>query len=139
MRSCERPLKRSARDAVPSSVSKLYSLSMRTQGSSCRRCANSSPRRVSAFSSLSSSRRAASHCSRVPIVWLFIVSSSLWLQQVGVARATDDVRHRRRESGNRRGRDEDQDSKSDDRQRQRQIDGGFGGRGLWGEEGDGDH
>src|SRR5258708_9458938 len=98
MRSCERPLKRSARDAMPSSVSKLYSLSIRTQGSSCRRCASSSLRRVSAFSSSSNSSRAASHSSRVPIFWLFIASSSLCLQQVAVARATDYVGHRRRES-----------------------------------------
>src|SRR5258706_14630280 len=138
MRSCERPLKRSARDAVPSSVSKLYSLSIRTQASSCRRCASASLRRVSAFSSSSSSSRAASHCSRVPILWLFIESSFLWLQQVAVARATDEVGHRRRESGNRRGRDEDHDSKSDDRQRHRQIDGGFRGQELLGEEEDGD-
>src|ERR1700680_1821431 len=111
MRSCERPLKRSARDAVPSSVSKVYFLSVRTQGNSCRRCASSSPRRVSAFSSSSSSSRAASHCSRVPILCSFIASLfSLWLQQVGVTCATDDVCHRRRESGNRRRRDEDQHS-----------------------------
>src|ERR1700682_1894817 len=135
MSSCERPLKRSARDSVPSSVSKLYSLSIRTQGSSCRRRASSSPRRVSAFSSSSSSSRAVSHCSRVPILWSFIVSLfSLWLQQVGVARATDDVCHRRRESGNRRGRDEDEDSKSDDRQRHRQIEGGFRRQELLGED-----
>src|ERR671930_508681 len=74
MRSCERPLKRSARDAVPSSVSKRYSLSTRTHGSFCRHCASSSLRRVSAFSALSSSSRAASHSSRVPILWSVIVS-----------------------------------------------------------------
>src|SRR6266849_4222084 len=73
MRSCERPLKRSARDAGPSSVSKRYSLSIRTQGSSRRRCASSSPRRVSAFSASSSSSRAASHSSRVPILWSVIL------------------------------------------------------------------
>src|SRR5258708_23664307 len=98
MRSCERPLKRSARDALPSSVSKLYSLSIRTQGSSCRRCASSSLRRVTAFSCSRNASRSASHSSRVPIFWLFIASSSLCLQQVAVARATDYVGHRRRES-----------------------------------------
>src|SRR6266516_1061875 len=72
MRSCERPLKRSARDAGPSSVSKLYSFSIRTQGSSCRCRASSSPRRVNSFSAASSSRRAASHSSRVPILWSII-------------------------------------------------------------------
>src|SRR6478672_13658674 len=74
MRSCEHPLNKSARDAMPSSVSKRYSLSIRTQGSFCRHCASSSLRRVSAFSALSSSSRAASHSSRVPILWSIIVS-----------------------------------------------------------------
>src|SRR6476659_6175310 len=74
MRSCEHPLNKSARDAIPSSVSKRYSLSIRTQGSLCRHCASSSLRRVRAFSALSSSRRAASHSSRVPILWSVIVS-----------------------------------------------------------------
>src|SRR3954467_9690247 len=73
MRSCERPLNRSARDAVPSSVSKRYSLSIRTQGSLCRHCASSSLRRVSSFSALSSSNRATSHSSHVPILWSVIV------------------------------------------------------------------
>src|SRR5262245_34228087 len=75
MRSCERPRKRSASDARPSSVSNRYSLSIRTQGSSCRRCASSSLRRVSSFSSLSNPRRAASHsfleairCLSIPIL-----------------------------------------------------------------------
>src|SRR5712691_1166738 len=72
MRSCERPLKRSAREAVASSVSKRYSLSIRTQGNSCRCRASSSLRRVSSFSAASSSRRAASHSSRVPVLWLVI-------------------------------------------------------------------
>src|SRR6478609_1065000 len=74
MRSCEHPLNKSARDAMPSSVSKRYSLSIRTQGRFCRHCASSSLRRVSAFSALSSSSRAASHSSRVPILWSVIVS-----------------------------------------------------------------
>src|SRR6478752_2277455 len=42
--SCERPPKRSASEALPSSVSKRYALSMRTHGSSCRRRASSSLR-----------------------------------------------------------------------------------------------
>src|SRR5436190_8975237 len=46
---------------------------IRTHGSSCRRRASSSLRRVSSFSSLSSPSRAASHSSRVPVLWLFIV------------------------------------------------------------------
>src|SRR5207302_2979943 len=40
MRSCERPRKRSASEALPSSVSKRYCLSIRTHGSSCRRRAS---------------------------------------------------------------------------------------------------
>src|SRR6266446_8052882 len=74
MSSCERPRNRSARDAVPSSVAKRYCLSMRTQGRSCRHRASSSLRRVSSFSALSSSSRAASHTSRVPVLWSVIVS-----------------------------------------------------------------
>src|SRR5256712_4462488 len=72
MRSCERSLKRSASEALPSSVSNLYCLSTPTHGSSCRRRASSSPRCVSSFSALSSSSRAASHCSRVPVLCLVI-------------------------------------------------------------------
>src|SRR5262249_14501479 len=64
MRSCERPRKRSASEALPSSVSNRYFLSMRTHGSSCRRRASSSLRRVSSFSAWSSSNRAAVHSSR---------------------------------------------------------------------------
>src|ERR1700730_2972623 len=75
MRSCDRPRKRSVRDAVPSSDSKRYSLSIRTQGSSCRCRASSSPRRVSSFSALSSSSLAASHSLRVPVLWSVIVFS----------------------------------------------------------------
>src|SRR5712691_9764844 len=78
MSSCERPLNRSASDTVPSSVSKRYSLSIRTQGSSCRRRASSSLRRVSSFSASSSSSRAASHSSRVPVM-CFVISMSLSL------------------------------------------------------------
>src|SRR6266581_1303408 len=72
MRSCERPRKRSASEALPSSVSNLYGLSIRTQGSSCRSRASSSLRRVSSFSASSSSSRAASHCSRVPVLCFVI-------------------------------------------------------------------
>src|SRR3989475_9635173 len=72
MRSCERPRKRSASEALPSSVSKVYCLSIRTHGSSCRRRASSSPRCVSSFSALSSSSRAASHCSRVTVLCLVL-------------------------------------------------------------------
>src|SRR5262245_49864516 len=64
MRSCERPRNKSASEALPSSVSNRYFLSMRTHGSSCRRRASSSLRRVSSFSALSSSNRAAVHSSR---------------------------------------------------------------------------
>src|SRR6266536_365603 len=72
MRSCERPRKRSASEALPSSVSNVYFLSIRTHGSSCRRRASSSLRCVSSFSALSSSSRAVSHCSRVPVLCLVI-------------------------------------------------------------------
>src|SRR5258708_19877569 len=74
MRSCERPRKRSASEALPSSVSNRYCLSIRTHGSSCRRRASSSLRRVSSFSSFSSSIRAASHSSCVPVLCPVIVS-----------------------------------------------------------------
>src|SRR5438046_7884829 len=70
--SCERPRKRSASEPRPSSVSNRYVLSIRTHGSSCRRRASSSLCRVSSFSALSSSSRAASHCSRVPVLCLVI-------------------------------------------------------------------
>src|SRR2546427_2772514 len=72
MRSCERPRKRSASEALPASVSNRYSLSIRTHGSSCRRRASSSLRRVSSFSALSSSSRAASHSLRVPVMCFVI-------------------------------------------------------------------
>src|SRR5262245_16589479 len=64
MRSCERPRKRSASEALPSSISNRYCLSIRTHGSSCRRRASSSLRRVSSFSALINSSRAAVHSSR---------------------------------------------------------------------------
>src|SRR5205809_639715 len=62
----------SASEALPSSVSNRYSLSIRTHGSSCRRCASSSLRRVSSFSASSSSSRAASHSLRVPVMCFVI-------------------------------------------------------------------
>src|SRR5215813_3090097 len=78
-RSCERPRKRSASEALPSSVSNRYALSMRTHGSSCRRRASSSLRRVSSFSASSSWSRAASHSSRVPVL-CFVIAILLLLR-----------------------------------------------------------
>src|SRR5215213_3830174 len=72
MSSCERPSKSSASVFVPSSVSNRYSFSTGTQGSSLRFFASSSFRRVSSFSSASSSSRAACHSSRVPTLKLVI-------------------------------------------------------------------
>src|SRR5215470_12369724 len=74
-RSCERPRKRSVREALPSSVSNRYALSIRTHGSSWRRRASPSLRRVISFSAWSSSIRAASHSSRVPVLCLVIALS----------------------------------------------------------------
>src|SRR5437667_662955 len=71
-RSCERRRKRSASEALPSSVWNRYSLSIRTHGSSCRRRASSSLRRVSSFSASSSPSRAASHSLRVPVICFVI-------------------------------------------------------------------
>src|SRR3979411_658015 len=68
MSSCERPSKSSARDLVPSAVSKLYSFSTGTHGSSRRLRASWSLRRVSSFSSLSRASRSACHSSWVPIL-----------------------------------------------------------------------
>src|SRR5438034_11833072 len=68
MSSCERPSKSSASDLVPSPVSKLYSFSTGTQGSSRRFFVSSSLRRVSSFSSASSLSRSACHSSCVPTV-----------------------------------------------------------------------
>src|SRR6267142_2735836 len=84
MSSCERPRKSSARDAFPSSLSNWYCLSIRTQGSSCRRFASSSLRRVCSFSALSKSSRAASHSSRVPVLCLVIFFSFHMLSSVFV-------------------------------------------------------
>src|SRR5918995_2869511 len=66
-------MKRSASEALPSSVSSRYSLSIRTHGSSCRRRASSSLRRVRSFSASSSSSRAARHSSRVPVLCFLTV------------------------------------------------------------------
>src|SRR6266545_2031328 len=78
MSSCERTPKRSASDLVPSAVSKLYSFSTGTQGSSRRFCASSSLRRVSSFSSASSSCRAASNSSCVPTLCSGIAFPPVW-------------------------------------------------------------
>src|SRR5256712_4215233 len=72
MRSCERPLKRSASEALPPPVPIRSSLSPGPRGSSCRRRATSSLRRVSSFSASSSSSRAASHSLRVPVMCFVI-------------------------------------------------------------------
>src|SRR5438445_5892438 len=95
MRSCDRPWKRSASDALPLSVSNRYSLLILTHGSSCRRRASSSLRWVSSFSALSSSRRSLSHSSRVPVLCFVVVSVSfvgdaiLFLLYVGGAQKGD--------------------------------------------------
>src|ERR671925_1768365 len=75
MSSCERPWNSSARDLVPSAVSKLYSFSTATHGSSRRFRASSSLRRVSSFSAASSSSRAACHSSCVPTLCCVIALS----------------------------------------------------------------
>src|SRR6266511_1018089 len=77
MSSCERPSKSSGRVLVPPSVSKVYSFSTGTQGSSLRCCASSSLRWVSSFSRSSSASRAACHSSRVPILCSLIHASSV--------------------------------------------------------------
>src|SRR5215204_2975695 len=66
--SWEQPSNSSASVRVPSSVSKRYSFSSGTQGSSRRWRASSSPIRVCSFSRWSSSWRAACHSSRLPIL-----------------------------------------------------------------------
>src|SRR5258708_1026020 len=75
-RSCEAPRKSSASEALPSSVSNRYSLPIRTHGSSCRHRASSSLRRVSSFSALSSSRRAASQswCETILCLSMLVLS-----------------------------------------------------------------
>src|SRR4029450_9359586 len=83
--SCERALKRSATEALPSSVSNRYFLSIRTHGSSCRRRASSSPRRVCSFSPPSSASRAASHSSRVPTLCFVIALISFLRVSIGVS------------------------------------------------------
>src|ERR1700694_5515311 len=52
---------------------------MRTHGSSCRRRASSSPRRVCSCSALSSSPRAASQSFRVPVLCFVIALLLSWL------------------------------------------------------------
>ena len=68
----DQPRKRSASEALASSVSKRYCLSIRTHGNSRRLGADSSPRGVGAFSASSSLSRAVSHSSRVPVLCLAI-------------------------------------------------------------------
>src|SRR4029453_7491717 len=77
-----------ASDLSPSSVSKRYSFSTRTQGSSRRCSASSSPSLVCSFSRTNSPSRAASHSSRVPILWSVIFISLVipWLPVPSVAR-----------------------------------------------------
>src|SRR6266540_3096976 len=86
MRSCQRPRKRAASEALPSSVSNRYSLSIRTHGSSCRRRASSSLRRVSSFSTSSSSSRAASHSLRVPVM-CFVIALLSFLRTSFIVRS----------------------------------------------------
>src|SRR5438105_4689698 len=77
MRSCDRASKSSASVLRPSSVSKLYTFSTATHGSSCRCFANSSSTEPSSCSRSSSSLRAADHSSRVPTLCLGIRLPSL--------------------------------------------------------------
>src|SRR5919108_38183 len=91
MRSCERPRKRSASEALPSSVSNRYSLSTRTHGSSCRRCASSSLRRVCSFSAASSSSRAASHSFRVAVLCLAIARARCVVAEAEIALVSRDL------------------------------------------------
>src|SRR6266511_1147528 len=110
--SCDRPSNSSASAREPSSVSKRYSFSSCTQGSSRRCRAISSPSRVCSFSRASSASRAASHSSRVPVLW-FIRSPFAWL-------------------------DRDDDSKGDERERQRHVEGCSRRQQLLGEDDEGD-
>src|SRR3954464_7644247 len=65
-RSCERPSKSSASVFLPSSVSKMYSFSTGTHGSSRRFSVTFWPSSPCSASSFASSSRAACHSSRVP-------------------------------------------------------------------------
>src|SRR5262249_30889019 len=58
-------------------------LSTRTHGSSCRRRASSSLRRVSSFSAPSSWSRAASHSSRVPVLMFDHLLAHLFFSPLG--------------------------------------------------------
>src|SRR3954471_8475953 len=80
--SCERASRSSPSVASPSSVSKRYSFSSGTHGSSRRCRASSSPSRVCSFSRTSSASRAASHSSRVPIVRsvILVLPSHPWVE-----------------------------------------------------------
>src|SRR5213080_4805722 len=76
MRSCDRPSNSWASVFFPSSVSKVYSFSTGTQGSSCRCLASSSSRVPSSCSRSWSSLRAADHSSRVPTLCFGIAFAS---------------------------------------------------------------
>src|SRR6266550_7407101 len=71
---------------------------MRTHGSSCRRRASSSPRRVCSFSALSSSTRAASQSFRVPVLCFVIALLLSWLG-FGVCLSRDKVSAGYRDDG----------------------------------------
>jgi len=79
------------RIAFPSSVSKRYSLPIRTHGKSCRRRAGWSLSRVSllGLDQIEAGRKPLFTCSGLMVIHRFI--SFLSLSQLGVARATDDV------------------------------------------------
>src|SRR6266487_5946203 len=76
MRSCDRPSKSSASVFFLSSVSKVYSFSTGTQGSSCRSFASSSSRLPSSCSRSCSCLTAADHSSRVPTLCFGIAFAS---------------------------------------------------------------
>ena len=73
MRSCERPSKSSASVFSPSSVSKTYSFSTGTHGSSARCFASSSSSEPSSCSRSCSALRAAAHSWRVATLCFGIV------------------------------------------------------------------
>src|SRR6266545_733284 len=77
MRSCDRPSNNSTSVFFPSSVSKTYSFSTGTQGSSCRCFATSSSRLPTSCSRPSSSLRAADHSSCIPTLCFGITFASI--------------------------------------------------------------
>src|SRR5919198_554100 len=86
MRSWDRPSKSSTSVFFPSSVSKTYSFSTGTHGSSCRCFASSSSISPSSCSRSCSASRAADHSSRVPTLCFGI---ALLLPGVWRSRPTD--------------------------------------------------